>query len=355
MSPAGPDSVYFGSLCNLDNQVHVGMVVVVRSSRNFDVLVGHSDVIGIRVEVLGSGHGDELDGSFVAKCLQSLVNFLGKPRDQQQQNNVEHIVWNREQVDIEGAESRALENQSQVRRDSIDRNVRDQTNEVNRPQVVVHQSGPDHLEGQSLTVVHVALGRVVSEDPIHDDFLLSLGEPSLFVPWLLSLHSTRHHQEPRNNSNGERRKTFHHEKPCPASLARMPTQVEQSVGLESGNNLRQRQTGPEKTQSDGKLAGSEKIGHPQNQVWNEASLENSQKSTTRVETVLALEPELADSDDRPGTHLERNPDVSPQSLGDQLRWQLHTQETQVENGVASVVLVGGEVEVVQQVVRHSLR
>lgn len=46
-SPAGPDCVNASALSHIDNHVDVGIVVVVGASRHFDVLVSHSDVVGI--------------------------------------------------------------------------------------------------------------------------------------------------------------------------------------------------------------------------------------------------------------------------------------------------------------------
>lgn len=63
--------MYVHPLSNIDNQVDVGIVVVVGSPGYLDILVGHSNVVGVRGQVFRRGHGHELDGPLIAKCLVS--------------------------------------------------------------------------------------------------------------------------------------------------------------------------------------------------------------------------------------------------------------------------------------------
>lgn len=67
--PAGPDGVDIHALGNVDNQLDVGVIVVVGAAGDLDVVVGHANIVGIGLEVLGSGHDGEVDGLFVAKRL----------------------------------------------------------------------------------------------------------------------------------------------------------------------------------------------------------------------------------------------------------------------------------------------
>jgi hypothetical protein len=57
------------SLGHIDNQFDVGVVVVVGSSRDLDILIGHTDVIGVGLEILRSRHDGELNGALIAKSL----------------------------------------------------------------------------------------------------------------------------------------------------------------------------------------------------------------------------------------------------------------------------------------------
>jgi len=68
-SPAGPDSVDSSALRDIDNEVDVGIVVVVASSWHFDISVGHSDVLGVDTQVFRSCHDGEFDLTVRAKGL----------------------------------------------------------------------------------------------------------------------------------------------------------------------------------------------------------------------------------------------------------------------------------------------
>lgn len=47
--------------------------------------------------------------------------------------------------------------------------------------MVVSQSVPEHLERQALAIVHISFGRVITEDTVDHDLLLSFAEPSLLT------------------------------------------------------------------------------------------------------------------------------------------------------------------------------
>jgi hypothetical protein len=57
------------ALSHLNDKVDIGVVVVVPATGDLDILVGHADVLGVRLEVFGGGHDNKLDGALVAKGL----------------------------------------------------------------------------------------------------------------------------------------------------------------------------------------------------------------------------------------------------------------------------------------------
>lgn len=67
--PSCPDRVHVHALRNIDNELHIGVVVVVRATWNLNVLISHSDVVGIGAQIFGRGHHSELDGPLVAERL----------------------------------------------------------------------------------------------------------------------------------------------------------------------------------------------------------------------------------------------------------------------------------------------
>lgn len=54
-------------LCYIDNQLYVGVVVIVCATRNFHIVVCHPNVICIGAQIFRSGHDGELNSSLVAK------------------------------------------------------------------------------------------------------------------------------------------------------------------------------------------------------------------------------------------------------------------------------------------------
>lgn len=45
--PSGPNGVDIHALSNVDNELDVGVVVVVGAAGNLDIVVGHANVVGV--------------------------------------------------------------------------------------------------------------------------------------------------------------------------------------------------------------------------------------------------------------------------------------------------------------------
>lgn len=88
-SPSCPHSVDVHTLCNIDNELDVGIVVVVGTSRNLrpsvshahnsqhlpecathlNILIRHADVLSVGLEILGRRHDGELNRPLIAEGL----------------------------------------------------------------------------------------------------------------------------------------------------------------------------------------------------------------------------------------------------------------------------------------------
>lgn len=68
-APASPDSVHVSAFGNVDDEIDIGVVVVVGAAGNLNVLVGHANVLGIDRQVFRSGHDNKLNGALEAKCF----------------------------------------------------------------------------------------------------------------------------------------------------------------------------------------------------------------------------------------------------------------------------------------------
>lgn len=57
------------SLSDIDDQFHIGVIVVVRPTGDLNILIRHSDVVCVRTQILGGCHDGELYGPFVPEGL----------------------------------------------------------------------------------------------------------------------------------------------------------------------------------------------------------------------------------------------------------------------------------------------
>jgi hypothetical protein len=71
MTPSSPDGMDIHALSNIHNQLDVGIVVVVCAAGNLDVVVGHSNVFCVGLQIFGGGHDSEVNGSLVTERLVS--------------------------------------------------------------------------------------------------------------------------------------------------------------------------------------------------------------------------------------------------------------------------------------------
>mmetsp|Transcript_958 Transcript_958/g.1121 ORF Transcript_958/g.1121 Transcript_958/m.1121 type:complete len:286 (+) Transcript_958:6745-7602(+) len=67
MTPASPNSIDLVLLSNLNNQIYIGIIVDVGSTRNVANLVSVPNVLRVRHQILWSCHGDKLNHAFIVK------------------------------------------------------------------------------------------------------------------------------------------------------------------------------------------------------------------------------------------------------------------------------------------------
>lgn len=57
------------SLGHIDNQLHVGVVVIIRATWHLHILICHSDVVCVGLQIFGCRHNSELNRPLVAEGL----------------------------------------------------------------------------------------------------------------------------------------------------------------------------------------------------------------------------------------------------------------------------------------------
>jgi hypothetical protein len=86
----------------------------------------------------------------------------------------------------------------------------------------------------------------------------------------------------------------------------------------------------------------------------QSALEQPQKRSTSEIPAFAFDKGLESSDQTPADHLDGDPAIRPEGLGDELRGQLREKKTQEEDRLSSVVVVRVHTQITQHVVRQCL-
>lgn len=96
---------------------------------------------------------------------------MNPPRRCPRKLTVSHSVGYREQIDIKCVPAQALEGQCQVAHLGCERNLERESQDVQWPEIKVFETLPQQLGRDLFPVVHIGLGRVLSNDPVDDDSL----------------------------------------------------------------------------------------------------------------------------------------------------------------------------------------
>lgn len=93
----------------------------------------------------------------------------------------EELRWDREHVGLEYAEAQVSQDQREIGSGRVRGNVRDKSDQIKRPKVVILEALPQPWKVDSLAVVHIALGWVVSKQTIYQNLLFALSEPAVLA------------------------------------------------------------------------------------------------------------------------------------------------------------------------------
>lgn len=65
--PSSPNGMNIHSFGNIDNQLDIGIIIIIGTTGHLDIFIGHSDVVRIGVQILWGSHYCELNRSLVAE------------------------------------------------------------------------------------------------------------------------------------------------------------------------------------------------------------------------------------------------------------------------------------------------
>lgn len=165
---------------------------------------------------------------------------------------------------------------------------------VERPEIIVADGFPKALEGETFTIVHIALGRVIADNARNDDRLFSLAEPPVWPEPRPRLGWRWWHHEERRKADEERQaaprrrivsnvlKTIavadllSEEQPPPTRPAEVATKVQHSISDKTCDNAAHVRRHPKECQPDGQLSLGVKVcGHISNK-YAEGTSDHSQ-------------------------------------------------------------------------------
>lgn len=185
---------------------------------------------------------------------EPLVEPLRYPRTEQQVDNENDIRRDSQQIGFESAKAHALQLDSDVVCRWRVGNHPDQTQEVNRPHVVVAQRVPEHLGGDSLAIVHASLAGVVAEHTVDHDLFLVLVEPAVLATEpAFGLCRGCGHPKHRDDSDHAGDEAFESKEIAPAASAVAVVHMQEAISEECANDRGDLVRDPEVTQSHGQF------------------------------------------------------------------------------------------------------
>lgn len=162
--------------------------------------------------------------------------------------------WNHQQIRVERAKPQPPQRQSQIIVHRRLRNIRHQPNRIQRPEIIVLQGLPQPLGRNGLAVMHIALGRIVSQHAVNDNGDFAVREPPVGAKPCLGLHGRGGHHEEGGQADAERDEPFDQEHPLPARPTIDAAHVQEAKGHETGDDGGGREGGPEVGEANGELA-----------------------------------------------------------------------------------------------------
>lgn len=305
----------------------------------------------------------------------ALVESLRNPCDDQQVDDEYNVCRDGEQVRLERSEIETLELQGNIVCCGRVGNAPDETKGINRPKVIVTKCTPKHLRRQGLSVVHASLTGVVAEDTVDHNLFLALVEPAILsAETTLCLCRSCRHPEHRDDSDKTGEQALESKQISPSAGAVALSDMQESKGEECTDNGCSLVRNPEITQSNWQLSGlvpereeQDRIGDTGSQVskatgmsgsasqlHSQSTLNQTQKSATDKITGSVFDKCLESSNETPHDHLDRNPTIRSELLGQQLRRQLCEEENEEEYCLAGVIVIGVHAQVLEHIIRHCL-
>ena len=242
---------------------------------------------------------------------------------------------------MEYTEAVGAENQTEVVTSRSGWDVGAQADDIERPHLPFFDGHEKALGRDALAVVHVTFGGIIAQQAVDHDVLLAFREPAVLPPEPgLGLARTRGHENKREETDDDGDQGFDEEQPLPATPAVYATHVQDSGGHQGAHDVASWERGPKETQAERQLVRLVEVGHPEDNVGDEAPHGNTHKCLDDEEVGSVLDPDLGARQDGPGHNLHGNEAVGTKLLGHEAGGKLGQQERCEEDGLTIVEVVG---------------
>lgn len=169
------------------------------------------------------------------------------------------LSGNSQKIGVKSTKSQSPKRQGQVLIGRSSRQLKHQTNDIDRPQIIVRDGFPQELPVNCLPIVHVPFGRVITENPVHHDDLLALVEPAPGAVPGASLGGRRRHHEPRPDAYDQSEQALDEEQPAPALVAMEAAEAEESEGKDGCDHVDDSEGCPEKGEAEGEFGSFKEV------------------------------------------------------------------------------------------------
>lgn len=138
---------------------------------------------------------------------------------------MEERVRYREQISVKSAKSNLLQREGNILCRRRLRNISNQTNGIKWPEIEIFSCVPESPWSNGLTIVHIAFGRIITENSVDDDLDFALVEPAVRTKPSFCLDGGSRHHKKGENAHDASNQAFDEEQPAPASPASDTTEM----------------------------------------------------------------------------------------------------------------------------------
>ena len=170
-----------------------------------------------------------------------------------------NLTGNGEQIRSERIEAQVAQGKGQILIRRSSRKLKYEADDVDRPEIIILHRQPQALEINSLSVMHISLGRIVSQNSINYDDFLSLSEPTIRSEPSLCLGRRGSHCEPGPDAYRKCDTSFNQKEPSPTSQAVQASHAQNAERQDWSDDVDDAEGHPEECEAGGEFSAFEVV------------------------------------------------------------------------------------------------